>query len=372
MAASVTLWFDPLNSQCEGDRIFDRNDTRNADQTFEPYVHVRERLAQHGVEVHTGDLLDEGRLPPTDVNLYATMDLRRRYPQISRRSDTILSAFFVNESPVVEPRLFADLGASADSFRRLYSYAPDEAMERFLGDSFSFRSFRFPYPFDSVDASAWSNRERSFLTMIAMNKAPRLDVGEIYTERLRAVEHFARFGEIDLYGIGWDGPAFRVGETSVPRPLRNLGYRLERQWDRLLPGRKPLLQAARRVYRGPVASSGDTLARYTFSICFENMVLDGWVTEKIFNSLRAGTIPVYFGAPDIERWVWPECFIDMRRFAGYEELREYLLGLSSAEIDAYREAGREYFASSEFHPFTKEAFAGIFEEIVREDAGITL
>jgi hypothetical protein len=371
MASSVTLWLDPLNPQCEADRIFDRNDPRNGDQIFEPYVHLRERLARYGVEVHTGDLLEDGRIAPAKTNLYATMSLRR-HEHVSRRSDTVLSAFFVNESPVVEPRLFAELEEVAGSFRRLYSYAPDEAMGEFLGRTLPFRSFRFPYPFDSVDESAWSNRDRSFLTMIAMNKVPRLDHEELYSERLRAVEHFGRTSEIDLYGIGWDGPSFRVGETRVPRPLRNLGFRLERRWDRLRPGRKPLLQAARRVYRGPVASTGDTLARYTFSICFENMVLDGWVTEKIFNNLRAGTIPVYLGAPDIERWVWPECFVDMRRFSGYEELREYLLGLSSAEVDTYREAGREYFASPDFHPFTKDAFARIFEEIVREDAGITL
>ena len=100
------------------------------------------------------------------------------------------------------------------------------------------------------------------------------------------------------------------------------------------------------------------------------MVLDGWVTEKLFDCLRAGTVPVYLGAPDVDRWVWPECYVDMRRFTSYEELREFLHSLSPAEIDAYREAAREYFASDEFHPFTKEAFAEIFEEIVREDAGV--
>jgi alpha(1,3/1,4) fucosyltransferase len=163
-----------------------------------------------------------------------------------------------------------------------------------------------------------------------------------------------------------------VGESWVPRPLRNLGFRLERQWDRLRPGRKPLLQAARRVYRGPVASTGETLARYTFSICFENMVMEGWVTEKPFDCLRAGCIPIYLGAPDIERWLWPECFVDMREFGSYDELRAFLRDLSPDQVQGYRDAGREYFSSDQFRPFTKEAFAELFEEIVREDAGVEL
>ena len=47
------------------------------------------------------------------------------------------------------------------------------------------------------------------------------------------------------------------------------------------------------------------------------MVLERWITEKIFDCFYAGTIPVYLGAPDVARWLPPECFIDMRRFGGY-------------------------------------------------------
>ena len=113
------------------------------------------------------------------------------------------------------------------------------------------------------------------------------------------------------------------------------------------------------------------LSGYTFAICFENMAMQGWVTEKIFDCLVAGTIPIYLGAPDIEEWVDPDCFVDMRQFSGYDELREYLLALSPAEIGAYREAGREYFRTERFKPFTKEAFADIFVAMVAEDAGMT-
>ena len=99
--------------------------------------------------------------------------------------------------------------------------------------------------------------------------------------------------------------------------------------------------------------------------------MQGWVTEKIFDCLVAGTIPVYLGAPDIDEWVDPECFVDMRRFSGYGELREYLLGLSPAEIAVYREAGREYFRTERFRPFSKDAFADIFVRILAEDADVT-
>lgn len=243
-------------------------------------------------------------------------------------------------------------------------------MRQFVGSPVHVRPFRFPYPHDNVDDEAWSRDRPRFMVIINGNKVPRIDTAELYSERLRAIAYFEARGEIDLYGVGWDGPPFRIGETRVPRRLRRLGYLAERRWDRMRPHRDPLLSAARRAWRGAVASKSETLSGYTFAICFENQVMQGWVTEKIFDCLVSGTIPIYLGAPDIEDWVDPACFVDMRRFDGYEELRAFLLQLAPAEIEAMREAGRAYMGSDMFRPFSKDAFADLFVDLVAQDAGV--
>jgi hypothetical protein len=365
----VTLWLDPLSPRMGEDRLFDVASTPGGgERILEPYVHLRARLADLGVPVHTGDLLESGARPAAVLNLYATMGISGRYRRLAQRSDTVLSAFLVNECPIVEPRLFAELTHASTVFRRMYSYAGDEAMLPFLDAPTHFESYRYPYPFTSVSDTAWSRRDRGFLTIINGNKVPRLDTDELYTERLRAIAFFEALGEIDVYGVGWDGPPFRVGQTRTPKQLRRIAYLAERRWDRIRPD--PLVASARRAWRGAVASKSDTLSRYTFAICFENMVMQGWVTEKIFDCLRAGTIPVYLGAPDVEEWVDPACFVDMRRVAGYDELREHLLALGPGELDAMRDAGRAYLGSEMFRPFSKDAFADLFVELVAEDAGI--
>ena len=119
-------------------------------------------------------------------------------------------------------------------------------------------------------------------------------------------------------------------------------------------------------------NKGETLGKYTFALCFENQILKGWITEKIFDCLFCGTIPVYWGAPDIEDVIPEECFIDMRRFAGYAELRSYLKSLSAAEVRAYREQARAFLESPRFQPYTKQAFAGLIGRIVEKDAGVRL
>ena len=97
------------------------------------------------------------------------------------------------------------------------------------------------------------------------------------------------------------------------------------------------------------------------------MVLRGWITEKIFDCLFTGTIPVYWGAPDIADHVPPECFIDMRRFGSYAELEAHLRSLSAQEICAYRQAARAFLASPQFRPFSKQAFAEHFVRMSEED-----
>jgi hypothetical protein len=367
----VAVWLDPLTYHLGNDGLFDAANTPNSgERILEPYVRVRERLAELGIPVHTGDMLIRGAAPAGELNLYATMGLTTHYRRLARRSDTMLSAFFVNECPVAAPRLFDELVQADGFFRRMYSFARDEAMRPFLRGPVHFEPFRYPYPFDAVKDEAWSRRGRRFLTMINGNKVPRIDTAELYTERLHAIAYFEARNEIDLYGVGWDGPPFRIGETRVPRRLRRLGYLAERRWDRLRPDSDPHLSAARRAWRGQVASKSETLSGYTFAICFENQMMQGWVTEKIFDCLLAGTIPVYLGAPDVEDWVDPACFIDMRRFDGYDELREYLLGLGHVGLEAMRDAGRDYLRSAMFRPFSKDAFADLFVKLVAEDAGV--
>jgi len=102
------------------------------------------------------------------------------------------------------------------------------------------------------------------------------------------------------------------------------------------------------------------------------MILKGWISEKIFDCFFAGTIPVYWGAPDIDNWVPPECFVDVRLFSGYQELQTFLKSLSEKDIRNYKNAARHYLRSSQFRPFSKQAFAELFQNIVEVDAGIHL
>jgi len=161
-----------------------------------------------------------------------------------------------------------------------------------------------------------------------------------------------------------------VGKTWVPATVRRLQREIVRRWQRVYPD--PLLEAARRVYRGRANTKAEVLGQYTFALCFENMILTGWITEKIFDCFFAGTIPIYWGAPNITDHIPGECFIDMRRFSGYSELRDYLKSLDGGAIRSYRQHARDFLSSARFKPFSKDAFVEIFRRIILEDTGVAV
>jgi hypothetical protein len=178
-------------------------------------------------------------------------------------------------------------------------------------------------------------RDRKLLVNISMNKSashPR----ELYSARRAFIRHFERTqpDNFDLYGVGWNRPA-------------NL-------WEKVLPFPRQLYSS----YRGTVQNKWDVLPRYRFSLCYENIRDEpGWVTEKIFDCMRARCIPIYWGAPNITDYVDAEAFIDRRRFKSDSQLEAYLLSMTEQEHERFQDAMQDYLRSERFAKFLPPAFA---------------
>jgi hypothetical protein len=137
-------------------------------------------------------------------------------------------------------------------------------------------------------------------------------------------------------------------------------------------GRHPCMPAVQQVWRGEAKFKYHTQSRYTFTICYENMMLEGWLNENIFDCFRVGTIPIYLGPPDVHDYIPEECFIDKRKFDTYADLRKFLHSLSASDIRRYKANGRDFIASEKFKPFTREAFVNRFVHAIQEDTGVQL
>lgn len=79
---------------------------------------------------------------------------------------------------------------------------------------------------------------------------------------------------------------------------------------------------------------------YKFTIAFENYPSRGYVTEKLTDALAAGSLPIYWGAPDVIQDFNPRRFVHARDFRNFDELSDYIRYLDQNE-EAYLSYFRE-------------------------------
>ncbi len=89
------------------------------------------------------------------------------------------------------------------------------------------------------------------------------------------------------------------------------------------------------------------LSKYKFSFCPEPIYHDMWswdyLTERIFNSFKAKTIPIYYGCYNIEQHIPLDLFIDFRKFNfNYRALKEHLLTFDNAKYTETVEKAYEW------------------------------
>jgi hypothetical protein len=80
-----------------------------------------------------------------------------------------------------------------------------------------------------------------------------------------------------------------------------------------------------------------TIAGYKFCLSLENAIEHDYITEKFFDPMLAGTVPIYRGAPNADDFApGDNCFIDAARFRSAAELAAYIRHLE-ANPEAYAE-----------------------------------
>jgi hypothetical protein len=80
-------------------------------------------------------------------------------------------------------------------------------------------------------------------------------------------------------------------------------------------------------------SSIDILQHYTFALIFENCDAEGYVSEKMYDCLCAGCIPLYYGSPSPElKEVLGDVYVDLHQFETGDAVQAFVDGLQPEEL----------------------------------------
>ena len=76
----------------------------------------------------------------------------------------------------------------------------------------------------------------------------------------------------------------------------------------------------------------DILQNYSFALIIENCDAEGYVSEKLYDALMAGCIPLYYGSPSKILDLPPEAYIDIRQYEDGEALQQYMDSLHPEDV----------------------------------------
>lgn len=88
----------------------------------------------------------------------------------------------------------------------------------------------------------------------------------------------------------------------------------------------------------PVGNSNKRrmMQQYLFTLAFENQCEEDYITEKLWGSLEAGTLPIYYGAPNIHDHVPEKSILSVGDYPSIEALAAHVNYLASNQ-SAYEE-----------------------------------
>lgn len=325
------------NRNLDNNKLFLPAEAIKVSHTILPICYLYEQLVSRGYEVVTPDIYLSMAKEGGDAALISFLTNTRTKEIITAGAFPLILACL--ESPFIASRFYVGLRFTSRKFK--YSFLFD-GMKKMASPKTNFVSAHFPQTFKFDDFSMKNFTERRLITMISSNKSIDSwlkktllrflygsEVREVYHERLNAINYLASRQTFDLYGYGWD--RIEAGE--------NLKLNISK------------------CYKGVVVSKRETIRNYKFAICFENSVFPGYVTEKIFDAMMAGVVPVYLGAPDINDYVASNAFINLKDYSNWDELYNYLVSMNEVEYTGYLDNIRTYLWSNKFREFTQEKFA---------------
>lgn len=326
----MTLIASLVATGAERNNVFEVANQANRDDCLRCFRVLHDYLSQSDIELNTADL-NVGK------TVHAELHVDAGQPVLSTNAYLILF-----ETPLIH-RPNGDVGGF-QSYRKVFTWNDD----LLAMDPDKFVKINYPVNLNEGYVDGFRTRP-GFCCLIAGNKtvsAP--DKRELYSERIKTIRWFEKNApdDFDLHGIGWNAPARRRGWLG--KIQNKLGTTLLQRNSRFFfPS-----------YRGAAHAKAQVYAKYRFAICYENVRdLRGYITEKIFDAMCSGCVPVYWGASNVSDYIPVECFIDRRQFRDHEELYRNLKMMREGEFRNYQEATRSFLFSDAAWIFSAEAFA---------------
>ncbi len=317
---------DYLNRNNE---VFKKKSPLNRDNTFDRYIKLKEQLKLFHIDISTSDI---NTTEESEIIIYVNV------PKLIEFKKDKLYILFLVENYNVWPR--NKNTKLINKFDLIFTW------NDLIIDKIKFFKFNLSYSKDNLLKN--TNNER-LLNAIYSKKYQK---NSLYVDRLNLIKFLEDKIGFDLYGVGWDSFYFYLYPFTFLNRFKILKDLM-----------KPFMFKSKN-YRGIVDDKLKIMSQYKFSLAFENNPFPGYITEKLFHPMMAGSIPIYYGAPNVTQHIPENCFIDFRSFKNMDEFWDYILNVSDEEVNLYRQNIDAFFKSKKFDQFDSQKEAKKIAKII--------
>ena len=284
--ASLITYKNSLNN-----KIFD---VERRDNNANKFIYLRDKLRENNINLQTYDInLPKDSLLSIHFDVHKDILLEKRSP---------INILIARESPIINKE--NHLRKYLNKFDLTLTWNKDLCDQNKILWSGYGNSVRLL----ETDVKKILSKKNKDLCSIIGKKYSN-NRYSLYRESEKSIRFFTNSDlDFDLYGYGWDKRQFK----GILRPINKIPYL------------RDFLYKPYNSYKGSVKSKADIFRKYKFSLCFENCSSNGYITEKIFDSMFSGCIPIYLGCPNIKNEIDPDTFIDFRDFSNYKDLYFYI------------------------------------------------
>ncbi|HHT9158381.1 MAG TPA: glycosyltransferase family 10 domain-containing protein [Candidatus Brocadiaceae bacterium] len=339
---------------CKNNLLFTDPSVGWGEHPYRRLNRLREECAKKSIEILTIDLIDDF----SQVDIFLFSDFPRMKNKLVQKAFAAKKPMFliIEEPEVVHPDnwklenhiLFSKIFTNHDGYvdnKKYFKY------NTFCIEPLLMKRSTNVVQKEKLCAAIWSNK-RSLHPL------------ELYSKRREIIRWFEKYhpDDFDLYGYGWDTYSFPHGNKHIARLNSKKLFFLRKRFREFYPS-----------WRGPVKDIFSVLRRYKFAFAFENTRdTPGQIQDRIFLAFFSNTVPVYRGASNVNDHIPSNCFIDLREFATYKDLYDFLVSINDSKYFEYLDNIDKFLNSERSYQFTSKFFVKVVLDQIEDILQIKL
>lgn len=310
--------------------IFNLNSPHNRDNCLYPYYLLKKNLFKKGFILNTYDYFNKNKKENYSLLF---LDFPSNMNYFLKNHNNINKYLIIYESPIKNPE--NQILDNHKYFKKIFTWD-----SRFIDNK---KYFKLNYSLKLPKKISQTNFNNKKLCCAIFGHKKQTHKLELYSERIKTIKWFEKnhLKDFDLYGSGWNRYYFKDKLFHLNR-LKFLTKIIKPDFP---------------SWRGSIQNKIEVYPNYKFAICYENAKYLDYITEKIFDCFFSRCVPIYLGAPNIEKIVPSNTFIDKRNFKTENDLYNFINCMSELEYNKYIVNIETFLKSKNIYPFLAEYFA---------------